>query len=189
MDSYLRNIEAIQEIYNNDAKTFLHLYSNPSANVASIEDVLHDLVKNRLYKGLNFRISGMMTHTEEVEHEDVFCNEDSNEKLINPVIELDGGIGVDGAFLSVLKDFSVPNELGLFVSNVSHPFSNYKYLTLFPHDLYKFQYMMIYHGWGLFKNTRYPFESVFDKYKYSIQYEDDSIYVVKKVNRERKKET
>jgi hypothetical protein len=180
MDSYLRNIEAIQDIYNNDAKTFLHLYSNPNTNVSDIEKLLHDLVKNKLYRGINFRISSFQISVDK--YDDVFIDKDGNESLINPIVKMDDGLNVKDLFLSTLKDFSVPSELGLFVSGISHPFANYKYLTLFPHNLYKFQYMIIYHGWGLFKSTKYPFESVFDKYKYSIEHEDDSIYVVRKLN-------
>ena len=180
MDSYLRNIEAVKKIYDNDAKTFLHLYSNPSANVASIEDILHDLVKNKLYRGLNFRISNLLVSVDS--YGDISCGKDSNENLVNPILKLNDELNVKDLFVDTLKDFSVPRELGLFVSGISHPFANYKYLTLFPHNLYKFQYMIIYHGWGLFKNTRYPFKSVFDKYKYSIEHEDDSIYVVRKLN-------
>ncbi len=158
-------------ILESENKTFIHLHSsssNATETFNTVRNVIGFLIQECSFGGIHFEIESLSV-----------CNSDIEDKYLTPIIPV--GVTEDLAkiYRDTLDDFLPPKRLGVLVSNIDRPFLGYKSLALFPHDMVRFGYMIVYHGWREDMKTRHPFLDVFNKFNYLVEYEDDDIYIVK----------
>ena len=173
--SYLNDNKSILDMLSGKNKTFIHLHSSKTHytnELSDLHNISRDVITKHSFGGICFDIEPIKEYYTKTEI--------GNDCYI-PVIKCGLGEDLASTYCSALKGFSAPSRLGALICTIDRPFLAYKSLFLFPHEMCRFDYMIIYHGWGSFKSTRYPFESIFDKYRYSIEHKDDSIYVVRKI--------
>jgi|18_taG_2_1085343.scaffolds.fasta_scaffold65412_1 hypothetical protein len=152
-------------ILESENKTFIHLNSSTSYNAKeknATQGIVYDLIKNRGFGGIHFEIESI-----------------NKQDLLNPVIPVHVTDDLGQIYRDTFVSFAAPSRIGVLISSIDRPFLSYKSLILFPHDMVRFNYMIIYHGWGQYKEKRHPFLDVFNKYNYLLEFENDDVYVVK----------
>jgi hypothetical protein len=153
---------------NTDNKTYIHLHSNALQSTHSfnlIQNTVSSFLKKKQLGGIHFNIES--------------TNSSLEENYFAPIIQIGVGEDLNKIYTDTLVSLSAPSRIGVLISSVDRPFLGYKSLALFPHDIVRFDYMVIHHGWSEDKNIRHPLMNVLNKFNYIVDYEDDDIYVVK----------
>jgi hypothetical protein len=145
--------------------SLIHLHSSTQYNTKeqnNIKEIAYSLIKNNSFGGIHFDIESLKA-----------------QDLLSPVIPIYVTDDLERVYRDTLARFAAPSRMGVLISSVDRPFLSYKSLALFPHDMVRFNYMIIYHGWGQNKEKRHPLLDVFNKHNYLLEYENDDVYVVK----------
>ncbi|MAG24337.1 hypothetical protein CMI47_02050 [Candidatus Pacearchaeota archaeon] len=174
--NYLKDIGGLLDILSSSNKAFIHLYSSQTyytEELDAIHGISRDLIKEYSFGGICF----------EIESPDIYkASTEIGPDCYMPIIRSEIGDDTEGVLNQAITDFSVPKNLGILICSIDRPFLTYKSLVQFPHHRCRFDYMIVYHGWGVFQGSRYPFMDIFNKFNYTVSYEDDFIYIMKKAH-------
>ena len=173
--NYLKDKNDILKLLSSGNDTFIHLYSDQTQSTSkdfnAIRSISRDLIKEHSFGGICFEIESM----------DIYGSSlDLGEDCYLPIIKSEIGDDLEDVYDQALTDFLVPSKLGALICTVDRPFLAYKSLFLFPHFRCRFDYIIVYHGWGELRGSRYPFMDIFNKFNYIISYKDDFIYIAKR---------
>jgi len=169
--NYLNSNKILLDILSSGNKTFIHLHSSKTYHteeLSALHEVSRDMVTKHSFGGICFDIESTSEYN---------TKEEIGNDYYMPVIESGLGEDLSDAYSVGLSDFSAPSSIGVLICTIDRPFLAYKSLSLFPHEMCRFDYMIVYHGWGAFRGSRYPFMDVFNKLNYTLSYEDDFIYI------------
>jgi hypothetical protein len=153
---------------NTDNKTYIHLHSNALQSTHSfnlIQNTVSSFLKKKQLGGIHFNIES--------------TNSSLEENYFAPIIQIGVGEDLNKIYTDTLVSLSVPSRIGVLISSVDRPFLGYKSLALFPHNMVRFDYIVMYRGWDEDKKIRHTFMSVFNCFSYVIDYEDDNICIAK----------